>query len=233
MGNGGGSNAPVAVANWTTTECSGAPTTCAATISTGTIPAGDLSVVTVAAYDSVSEPGGGTIALADDAGSTYTQLSSSPVDILSHAGHWIRLRSFYTCSTGGSAGTKVTATSSGGAANFLFVSGRIYSYTGTCHPDANNFGACSSGGCSATSVTTSSIITGFANETLVVGCVQWDGGTWSGGSDGHSGTFTVRTQDNFMATADITESSAATYSATMNFGDTTQGSCILSAYYGQ
>jgi hypothetical protein len=223
--------APTFDVGFTAAECSGMPTTCQVTIATGTIPSAHIIVFAVTIYDCINDTDcSGGVTVTDDAGSVYLESPSSPVPGDSSSARHFYQRLFYTLSSGSGGGTHALATyASGGVENFIMMSGSVYSYSGTAGIDAHNFGNCEYllDSCSQSFVTSASAMTHNTNELLVAGGGQWQGGTWTGGSDGASGTYTIREQNNWSAIADVTESSKAAYSATLNFGNTTQGAVIM------
>jgi hypothetical protein len=211
--------------NFAANYCGSTPASCSATLASSTIPSGQLIAVTVGAYGCSSKAAcEQSITVTDSASSSYTPASHSesadaPFICFNEAvlGLWACIEQFYTLSSGSGAGTQLTAAISSGPP-VIFLEGTLYSYTGTAAHDADASGIVT-GYSYADAVTSGTLTTTLANDRIVAGSLNWSGtATLTAGSDGASGTYTMRTTSSsgFMGQQDIPESSIGTYSASVS-----------------
>lgn len=187
--------------------CSGAP--CTVTFGSN-IGSGHLIVVGVGPY--ATSPLPNTASVADSAGSTYSSIALSKATGTNSFG----LQLFYTCSSGSSGGKTVTASYSGTAPADVFIIAEEVSgiASSNCY-DNSSVNTGTSGPDSGFASTTQ------ANDILIGVGIRWGGGTWSAGNNGHSGNYTLRASDNWIAIEDQNVSSTNSYKATFgSFNDT-------------
>jgi hypothetical protein len=110
----------------------------------------------------------------------------------------------------------------------MMVTATVYSYTGTCSLDAHASGGVSNPSY-AFSVTSGTLTTTVANDLLVAGALNQNDTATTAGSDGASGTYTLRA-NYFVAQEDISEASTGTYSASISGSASTTWNIGLLAF---
>jgi hypothetical protein len=225
----GGSGSATYANYFTATLCSSSPPSCSAPIATGAIPSGKLIVVTVSEYGApnagyAQEP----ITLTDDAGSSYTVSPEGFIVSKDVSSAYNSIEQFYTCSSGAGGGTSFHAAVSLNTSPFMMVTATVYSYTGTCSLDAHASGGVSNPSY-AFSVTSGTLTTTVANDLLVAGALNQTDMATTAGSDGASGTYTLRA-NYFVAQEDISEASTGTYSASISGSASTTWNIGLLAF---
>jgi hypothetical protein len=196
-----------------TQECSGSTSACVATFA-GNIAAGDGIFGGCNPYGGNPGTRQDLASVIDSAGSSYT-LGTRITDT---GGANASAQPAWTFITGSGSGKTVTANYSpawnppGGG--FVFCSWEEVS------SPPNTLDVTAIGTFALTSSIiphTAAVMTNHANELLVSIVQMWNPtGTCTGGPDGQTGTFTMRSSDNFSNVMDISESLAASYSASVN-----------------